>query len=241
VLDTAGTWFCNDFFFYGNKIFAGVFIGVITGGKSTLMVSWLYNLLNIGVSLVGYYMAAILMDHKMYGRKWRQANAFAADFILFIIAAILYNDLTEEGAGIQWFQFIYFFSSFWNQFGPNSTTFLLAAEVFPASIRGTAHGVSAAVGKLGALAPAILYHYIDNHTKFWVVTWFGLAGWIMTLVLVPDTTGLDLREQERYWQYVMEGRRKDYDPELDRQQRMEDLKNARIADKCEPTFMDNGL
>lgn len=265
VLGTAGAWFCNDFFFYGNKIFAGVFIGVITGGKSTLMVAWLYNLLNIGVSLVGYYMAAILMDHKMYGRKWMQANGFAADFVLFLIAAILYNDLTQEGAGIQWFQFIYFFSSFWNQFGPNSTTFLLAAEVYPASIRGTAHGVSAAVGKLGALAPAILYHYIDNHTKFWVVTWFGLAGWILTLVFVPDTTGLDLREQERYWQHVMEGRRKDYhgvavhprhlsvwevwverrhkayDPELDRQQRMEELKNARIADKCDPTFLDKGL
>jgi hypothetical protein len=28
--------------------------------------------------------------------------------------------------GIHTFQFIYFFSSFWGQFGPNCTTFLLA-------------------------------------------------------------------------------------------------------------------
>jgi MFS family permease len=258
IFGTAGAWFCNDFFFYGNKIFAGVFISIITGGSSTLMVSWFYNLLNIGVSLVGYYMAAILLDHKMYGRKWMQANGFAADFILFVIVAALYDDLTQEGAGIQWFQFIYFFSSFWNQFGPNSTTFLLAAEVYPASIRGTAHGVSAAVGKLGALAPAILYHYIDNHTKFWVVTWFGLAGWILTMLFVPDTTGLDLLEQERYWQFVMEGRQSDYhgvaihprhlsmwerfvlrrhrayNPELDRQQKIEELKNTTAP--FEPTF-----
>lgn len=63
-------------------------------------------------------------------------------------------------------------SSFFNQFGPNCTTFLVAAEVFPASIRSTAHGFSAATGKLGALAPTILYNYIiDNQTKFWVVPW----------------------------------------------------------------------
>lgn len=27
---------------------------------------------------------------------------------------------------------------------------------------------------------------------------------------MPDTTGLDLREQERYWQYVSEGREAEY-------------------------------
>ena len=26
LIGTAGTWFCNDFFFYGNKIFQGAFI-----------------------------------------------------------------------------------------------------------------------------------------------------------------------------------------------------------------------
>lgn len=59
------------------------------------------------------------------------------------------------------------------RFGPNCTTFLVAAEVYPASIRATAHGVSAAVGKLGALAPTILYNYIGNQTKFWVVSRFA--------------------------------------------------------------------
>ena len=45
-------------------------------------------------------------------------------------------------------------------------TFLLAAENYPAPIRSTAHGFSAAIGKLGALAPTILYNYIDNQNKF---------------------------------------------------------------------------
>jgi Sugar (and other) transporter len=37
-------------------------------------------------------------------------------------------------------------------FGPNVTTFVLPSEVFPVTMRATGHGISAGVGKLGALA-----------------------------------------------------------------------------------------
>jgi hypothetical protein len=30
------------------------------------------------------------------------------------------------------------------------------------------------------------------------------------MIFIPDTTGLDLKEQDRYWQYVREGRPSDY-------------------------------
>ena len=56
----------------------------------------------------------------------------------------------------------------------------------------------------------MVYNYVDDHTKFWIVTWFGLVGWILTILFTPDTTGLDLREQERYWSYVRDGREADY-------------------------------
>lgn len=62
-------------------------------------------------------------------------------------------------------------SSFFNQFGPNSVTFLVSAEVFPTTVRGSAHGFSAACGKLGALAPAIIYNYVDAQTRFYIVPW----------------------------------------------------------------------
>ncbi|KAL4402746.1 transmembrane transporter [Malassezia pachydermatis] len=211
LLASTSGWFFNDFFFYGNKIFSGVFIKLITGPGGTFSTTWLYNLINVGVQLPGYYMAALLVDHKLYGRKWMQGISFAATFALFCAAAFSYHTLTTTGPGnLKVFQFIFFFSSFWNQFGYNSTTFLVAAEIFPASIRATCHGFSAAWGKLGALVPTIIYNYIDNQTKFYVVTWFGLAGIIVTFVFLPDTTGLDLREQERYWEYVMSGRPEDY-------------------------------
>lgn len=118
--------------------------------------------------------------------------------------------MTGSVTGTKVFQFIYFFSSFWNQFGPNCTTFLVAAEVYPTSVRSTAHGMSAAVGKCGALVPTVLFNYIGNTTKFWVVCWAGLLGFFATVMFIPDATGLDLLEQERRWEYMQQGRGKEY-------------------------------
>lgn len=104
----------------------------------------------------------------------------------------------------------------------------------------------------------MIYNYVDNHTKFWIVCWFGFAGWIVTLIFIPDTTGLDLKEQDRYWRYVREGRAGEYhgiavhprhlswwektvlkrhlayDPEADRKDKAEELRRvweARMASK----------
>jgi len=68
VLATAGTWYMNDVFFYGNKLFQSEFISVITKNSKSIMPGWLYNLINIGVSLVGYYLASMSL-HPGLGRK----------------------------------------------------------------------------------------------------------------------------------------------------------------------------
>ncbi|KAH0534006.1 hypothetical protein FGG08_007391 [Glutinoglossum americanum] len=224
VLATSGAWFCNDVFFYGNKLFQSQFIAVISPGSKSLMEGWLYNLINVKMQIVG----------------------FMLDFVLFVIPAFHYKFYTKK-AHIHDFQTMYFLSSFFNQFGPNAVTFLVAAEVFPTPIRATAHGFSAAIGKLGALCASILYNYIDTQTKFYVVPWFGLFGAMLTYLFLPDTTGLDLKEQDRRWLYIRQGREPDYhgvavhphhlspwerlmglgkyyNPELDYQQKIEDMR-----------------
>lgn len=150
-----------------------------------------------------------MIDNKLYGRKWMQMVGFLMDFILFIVPGFhfaYYTSPPHVGA----FQAMYFLSGFFNQFGPNCVTFLVAAEVYPTPIRATAHGFSAACGKLGALMTAIMGNYITTQQKFYVVPWFGLAGMLVTLVFLPDTTGLDLKEQERRWQFIRAGRESDY-------------------------------
>ncbi|XRM38980.1 hypothetical protein ABZX51_002359 [Aspergillus tubingensis] len=209
IIATAGGWFANDVFFYGNKLFSSEFIKVLSPGSNSIMPTWLWSLCNIGVSLAGYYCASFLVDNKLYGRKWMQMIGFLMCFILFVVPAFHYEYYTRP-ENIHAFQAMYFLSSFFNQFGPNSVTFLVAAEVFPTPIRATAHGLSAACGKSGALLASVLYNYIDTQTKFYVVPWFGLGGMVLTLLFLPDTTGLDLKEQERRWQYIRDGREQEY-------------------------------
>ncbi|KAH7160181.1 major facilitator superfamily domain-containing protein [Dactylonectria estremocensis] len=243
---TAGTWFCNDVFFYGNKLFQSQFIKVISSNPDSLLTTWSWNLVNISVSLVGYYMASLLIDNKLYGRKMMQQVGFFMCFLMFVIPAFNFKYYTSP-AGIHAFQAMYFISSFFNQFGPNSVTFLVAAEVFPTPVRATAHGFGACIGKSGALLASVLYNYIDTQTKFYVVPWFGLAGMLLTWLFLPDTTGLDLKEQERRWQYIrsnkaheyhgvavnpahlsvwenLRGLGKTYNPEMDWKTKIEDMR-----------------
>lgn len=266
LIGTAGGWFCNDVFFYGNKLFQGTFIKVIdpAANKSgDIMSGWLWNLVNVGVSLAGYYLASFLIDNKLYGRKNMQQLGFLMCFIMFVIPAFHYKYYSGIH-GIHAFQAMYFLSSFFNQFGPNSVTFLVAAEVFPTPVRATAHGFSAAVGKMGALLAAILYNYISTQQKFYFVPWFGLAGMVVTFLFLPDTTGLDLKEQERRWAYLSTNREheyhgiavhpkhlsvwerlmgvgKNYNPELDRQSKINDMRADWEAKQSEKQSREDGL
>ena len=54
-------------------------------------------------------------------------------------------------AGTKAFVFLYCLTNFFTNFGPNTTTFIVPGEAFPTRYRSTAHGISAASGKLGAI------------------------------------------------------------------------------------------
>ncbi|KAI6246920.1 putative inorganic phosphate transporter 1-6 [Erysiphe necator] len=266
IIGTAGTWFCNDVFFYGNKLFQSAFISVIEPDalrSGNVITGWKWSIVNVSVSMVGYYLATFLIDHKLYGRKWMQQVGFAMCFILFVVPEFNY-DYYRSIEHIKEFQVMFFMSSFFNQCGPNSVTFLIAAEVYPEAVRASAHGFSAAIGKAGALLASVLYHYIDDQTKFHVVPWFGLAGMLLTWLFVPDTTGLDLSEQERRWTFIRAGKEseyhgiaihskhlsvwericgigKNYDPLLDRISRKEQLRENWEKSEQEKVYKEDGM
>lgn len=88
LVGTTMGWLFNDFLFYGNKLFASTFIEIISpNAAGNVIVTWNWNMVNIGVSLCGYYLAAFLIDHKFYGRKRMQIIGFLGDAVLFMICA----------------------------------------------------------------------------------------------------------------------------------------------------------
>lgn len=204
LVATAGGWFLWDFSFYGNKVFQSTFIAILSPGAS-IFVTLLWTLLNSGVALIGYYLAATVVDNRYVGRLRLQLLGFFMVAVLFFTSAIWYHPLTSKG-GIHTFQFIYFFSSFWGQFGPNCTTFLLAGELYPTEVRTTAHGMSAGFAKLGALWAAVWFNYLSKRLQFWLTASFNIGGFALTLLFMPDPLRVSLTEVDRRWSYIRAGK-----------------------------------
>ncbi|KAK7301043.1 hypothetical protein RJT34_11899 [Clitoria ternatea] len=88
---------------------------------------------------------------------------------------------------------------FFANFGPNSTTFIVPAELFPARFRSTCHGISAAAGKAGAIIGAFVVQSYTNDKEKGVKTALvtlaavNMLGFFFTF-LVPETRGRSLEE-----------------------------------------------
>ncbi|CAI9775977.1 unnamed protein product [Fraxinus pennsylvanica] len=81
---------------------------------------------------------------------------------VFIFAlAIPYNHWNHKENRIG-FVVIYLLTFFFSNFGPNATTFVVPAEIFPARLRSTCHGISAAAGKAGAIVGAFGFLYASQ-------------------------------------------------------------------------------
>ncbi|CAK0780840.1 hypothetical protein CVIRNUC_005193 [Coccomyxa viridis] len=194
----------TDFSFYGNKLFQSEFIQILSPGAS-LLTTLLWTLLNSGCALIGYYFTAALVDNPMVGRLRIQIFGFIGVGTLFMVSAGAYGPLTTPG-GIGTFQFLYFFSSFVGQFGPNCTTFLLAGELYPTQVRTTAHGMSAGIAKVGALWASVWFNYLGTRQKFWITASFNFGGALLTLLFMPDPLRLSLTELDRRFSFIAQGK-----------------------------------
>ncbi|KAF0708431.1 hypothetical protein As57867_006337, partial [Aphanomyces stellatus] len=93
---------------------------------------------------------------------------------------------------------LYSFAQFFFNFGPNTTTFIIPAEVFPTAVRSTGHGISAASGKAGAIIAAQGFAVVAKSSfGFSGVLYIFSACCFMGLLFsfwVPETKGLTLEE-----------------------------------------------
>jgi PHS family inorganic phosphate transporter-like MFS transporter len=73
-----------------------------------------------------------------------------------------YHPLTKTKSASNGFVTLYCLANFFQNFGPNTTTFVVPGEVFPTRYRSTAHGISAASGKLGAVIAQVGFARMIN-------------------------------------------------------------------------------
>lgn len=192
LIGTAGTWFVFDYAYYGNSVSAPLIVKSVLGDHATLAQSLLLNLIIFSVAAVpGYILAVLFMDR--IGHRRLQLIGFPMMAAGFLLIAVIPGVTTAVLPFLMLFGLSYFFA----QFGPNTTTFVLAAECFPTAARTTGHGISAGVAKLGAFIGVYLFpvisHSLGLHGALVFSAAMALAGMLLTF-LIPETSGRSLEE-----------------------------------------------
>ncbi|OJT14903.1 hypothetical protein TRAPUB_8526 [Trametes pubescens] len=194
LMGTCTCWFLLDIAFYGINLNQNVVLQQIGfAGKdgtpwNNLFKIGVGNLIITALGFVPGYYATILTIEKL-GRKWIQIQGFLfAALFLGILAGKF--DTLSTASFVVCFAFLQFFFNF----GANTTTYCYPAEVFPTRFRASAHGMSAACGKAGAIISALAFNSLTKKIGTPSVLWifFGccIAGACFSFLL-PEVRGRD--------------------------------------------------
>ncbi|MBO0794080.1 MAG: MFS transporter, partial [Ktedonobacteraceae bacterium] len=192
LIGTAGAWFLLDIAYYGTTISSPMVLRTLNP-RSELVTDMLYTLgIFVVAALPGYIVAAFTIDR--LGRKWIQCVGFGMMTLAYGLLAV-FPQLTTITLP---FLLVYSGAYFFTEFGPNVTTFVYPAEIFPVMVRSTAHGITAALGKIGAFAGAFAFPYLL--TNFGLAAAMGvsavisLAGLVLTALTLPEPARRSLEE-----------------------------------------------
>ncbi|ACG57381.1 General substrate transporter [Hydrogenobaculum sp. Y04AAS1] len=192
LLGTAGTWFLFDYAYYGNTISTPLVLKHIATHANLIQSTAISFLIFVVFAVPGYFIAAATIDK--IGHKFLQMLGFFMMGLMFFIIGMFPSIVHNFPLFVTLYGLSYFFA----EFGPNTTTFVLPAEVFPVNVRTTAHGISAGVAKIGAFIgayffPILLKSLGLSHTLLLTFV-FSLAGLILTYIAIPEPKGKSLEE-----------------------------------------------
>ncbi|KAI5649538.1 hypothetical protein M9H77_35543 [Catharanthus roseus] len=216
LLGTTSTWFLLDIAFYSQNLFQkDVFsaIGWIPHPETMSAVYEVYRiaraqtLIALCGTVPGYWFTVAFID--IIGRFTIQLMGFFFMTVFMFAVAIPYHHWTLKDNRIG-FLVMYSLTFFFANFGPNATTFVVPAEIFPARLRSTCHGISAAAGKAGAIVGAFGFLYASQNqdpkkvdvgyptgigvkNSLIVLGCVNALGMIFTF-LVPEAKGKSLEE-----------------------------------------------
>ena len=188
-------WFFLDLAYYGNTISNAQFITAVSPHGSERAQLFISLLIFLFAALPGYLLSMFGMDR--FGRKRIQLIGFACMAVTFIGIALL----GDAKAILVPFVILYGLNYFFTEFGPNTTTFVIPAEIFPARIRTTSHGIAATVGKAGAAIGTFTFPLLQSQFglpgPMWVAGGAAAIGFALTFALLPEPRGLSLEEASR--------------------------------------------
>ena len=194
LVGAALCWFLLDFAYYGNTIASPEIIALLDK-SATLTQATLIQLAIFAVfALPGYFVAIYTIES--FGRRSIQIMGFTIMAISFALIAIIPGVATSVAPFLILFGISYFFT----EFGPNTTTFVYPAEIFPTEVRTSGHGIAAGLGKLGGFAGTYLFTDMLNSWGIrgaeGVAAGVACVGLLFTLTCLPEPKGKSLEELE---------------------------------------------
>ncbi|KAI3921930.1 hypothetical protein MKX01_005619 [Papaver californicum] len=213
----ASSWFLVDVVFYSSNLFQShVYSDLLrdplklNAYQQAYDVAKLQAIIAVCSTIPGYWATVIFIDR--IGRVKIQMMGFLVMGICMFAIGIPYyqywNDHTNAG-----FLILYGLTFFFSNFGPNTTTFIIPAELFPARFRSTCHGISGAAGKIGAIIGSVGFLWasqtqnekdvdrgyqkgIGMTNVLVILGGISLLGMILTYFFTRETMGRSLEENE---------------------------------------------
>lgn len=197
LLGTCGCWFLYDFVTFPNGIFSGTIIASVLKGPAkndlTKIAEW--NLLLAMLSIPGLLIGAYFVDR--IGRKNTMLVGFSGYLVFGLIIGCSFNKIKNIVP-----LFIVFYGIFnsCGNGGPGNILGLASSESFATPIRGTFYGLSAAIGKTGAVVGTKTFTPIQAHLgegwTFIIAAICGLLGVVCCYFFIPHLKDDDLMMED---------------------------------------------
>lgn len=210
------TWFLVDIVFYSQVLFQSeIYKRFIKKRKDVdayqeaIHVAWIQAVIAVCSTIPGYFFSVYFIDR--WGRVKIQMMGFFFMALTFFAIGVPYYSYwtTKEHENNKGFIVLYGLAFFFANFGPNTTTFIVPAELFPARFRSTCHGISGAAGKVGAIVGSVGFLWASHKKKedgypkgigmkksLIILGGVCLLGMLVTYFFTRETMGRSLEENE---------------------------------------------
>jgi PHS family inorganic phosphate transporter-like MFS transporter len=222
------TWFLLDASYYSQNLFQNQIFSAagwippashMSALEETFKNARSQAYIALAGTVPGYWFTVFFVD--VWGRRPIQIMGFGMMSVFMYILAFDFYGLRGDyhsanggyttGGNHVAFIILYAFTFFFSNFGPNTTTFIIPAELFPARLRSTCSGIAAATGKAGSIVGTFgfLYASQDSHASrdgvgyppgigykysFLVLAICATIGCVVSILFTPETKGRSLED-----------------------------------------------
>ncbi|KAJ3679750.1 hypothetical protein LUZ60_017761 [Juncus effusus] len=213
----AVAWFLIDIPYYSSTLFQSLIYKPwfppatqVNAYQEAFNLAKFQAIIAICSTIPGYFATVFFID-RIGRRKIQMIGFFFMAMFLFMLGGPF--NVYWDGRINVLFIVLYALTFFFSNFGPNTITFIIPAELFPARFRSTSHGISGAAGKLGAIIGAVGFLWASQDTDkskvqngyepgigmmavLLILGGICILGFILTYFLTPETKMRSLEENE---------------------------------------------